>query len=556
MTNYYKNRPSAQFLRAQAATLFVAFSVSFAVDSVAQIQPPVQPAVQPAVQQEGQSAGSAQTTKLSAKLAAKSSAKSAEKPAANPSPNPSVNLASNSADVEASLPYTVRPRDKLISVTANLLNNPKDWSEVSRFNGLKNPNQISPGQVINIPTRLMKSQPVAAKIISTFGSVQLAGQPVAQGAVIGEGAKLQTAVNSSAVLELADGSRVTLMPGTLAEIVTSRNYASRDAAQSASSNAFSGLIRLVQGALDTLASETARRASPLQIQTPTSLVGVRGTQFRVAYEGADNQNARTEVLQGLVRADSPTQRLGADVPQGKGAVLNPTIKTINVVDLLQAPDLSALPGDIVKPQALWPMPVLAGAKAFRVQIAVDDSFSKIVRDVVVAGSGSGQTATAATASFADFSSLPNGAWFARVRGIDAAGLEGYDTAKAVQVVLAPPPYVAPRQWTISGDRLDVYAGLHVLQFSQVGLDASHLITAEVTSSAPPYASLGKATASGDKSDIVMTLGNFAPGVQLLLNLTVVQSDGAKVVPLAYRFSSLGGWGWAEGTLQLATPGKP
>ena len=202
------------------------------------------------------------------------------------------------------------------------------------------------------------------------------------------------------------------------------------------------------------------------------------------------------------------------------------------------------------------MPVLAGAKAFRVQIAVDDSFSKIVRDVVVASSGSGQAATAATATFADFSSLPNGAWFARVRGIDAAGLEGYDTAKAVQVVLPPPPYVAPRQWTISGDRLDVYAGLHVLRFSQVGLDASHLITAEVTSSTPPYASLGKATASGDKSDIVMTLGNFAPGVQLLLNLTVVQSDGAKVVPLAYRFSSLGGWGWAEGTLQLATPGKP
>jgi hypothetical protein len=450
----------------------------------------------------------------------------------------------STAAPEASLPYTVKPQDKLIVLTADLLNSPKDWAEVARFNRLKNPNRISPGQVINIPTRLMKSQPASGKVISTFGDVQLAGQPAAVGAAVGEGTKLQTAANSSAVVELADGSRVTLLPSTLAEIVTSRSYATRDAAASASTTAFSGLIRLVQGALDTLASKTARRATPLQIETPTSLVGVRGTQFRVAYDGAASQNARTEVLEGLVRADNTAQRVGADLPQGKGTVLNAAVKEISVVDLLKAPDLAALPVDIVKPEALWPMPALTGAKAFRVQIAVDDSFNKIVRDVVVTGAN------------AAFANLPNGGWFARVRGIDGSGIEGYDAAKAVQVVLPPPPYVAPKQWTISADRLDAYGGEHILQFNQLGLDASHTITAEVASSAPPFTVLGKATAKGDNAKIVMNLGVLAIGSELLLNLTVVQSDGAKVIPLAYRFTPLGSWGWAEGALQSAEPAKP
>ena len=493
---YYENSTLAQLIRAQAATFLIAFGVTAV--SVLSVH--------------------AQTTGAAA--------------------------ATQAALQEASLPYTVKPQDKLIVLTADLLKNARDWPEVARFNRLKNPNQISPGQVINIPTRLMRSQPVDGKVVSTFGNVQLAGQPVAVGAAVGEGAKLQTAANSSAVVELADGSRVTLLPSTLAEIVTSRSYATRDAAASASSNAFSGLIRLVQGALDTLASKTARRATPLQIETPTSLVGVRGTQFRVAYDGAASQNARTEVLEGLVRADNTAQRTGADLPQGKGAILNAVVKEIAVVDLLKAPDLAALQGNIVKPEALWPMPALAGAKAFRVQIAVDDSFNKIVRDQVVTGAN------------AEFASLPNGGWFARVRGIDAAGIEGYDTVKAVQVVLPPPPYVAPKQWTISGDRLDVAGGEHILQFTQLGLDASHTITAEVALNTLPFAVLGKATARGNNAKIVMNLGALAPGAELLLNLIVVQSDGAKVIPLAYRFTPLGSWGWAEGTLQSVTPARP
>ena len=357
-----------------------------------------------------------------------------------------------------------------------------------------------------------------------------------------EGSKLQTGANSSALIELADGSRVTLLPNTLAELVTSQNYATRDARSSASTTWFSGLIRLVQGSLDTAAEKLARRATPLQIQTPTSLVGVRGTKFRVAFDDPATQNARSEVLEGAVRADNTAQRSGADLAMGQGAVLNPAIKDIRVVNLLKAPDLAATPADILKPLALWPMPVLDGAAAFRVQVAVDEQFGKIVRNLVV------------TSGTADLSNLPNGSWFARIRGIDADGIEGYDSVKAVQVVLPPPPEQPPRQWTVSADRLDLVNGRHILQFSQEGLDASHTIAAVVTPDMPPpHTRLAEATATGDKARIVLDLGYLAPDTTLVLRLTVTQADGAKVVPLTYRLRSLSGWSWTEGPLQLMPP---
>jgi len=232
------------------------------------------------------------------------------------------------------------------------------------------------------------------------------------------------------------------------------------------------------------------------------------------------------------------QRSDAELAKGKGALINPSVKDIQVVDLLTAPDLSATPGDILKPLALWPMPALEAATRFRVQVASDEAFSQIVRDMVV------------TSASADLSNLPNGDWFARVRGIDASGIEGYDSVKAVQVLQLP------RRWSISQDRLDAVAGRHVLQFSPTGLDNSHTIVAEVTSGQPPYKRIAEVTAQGSRSRIFMDLGLLDPGAPMQLDLTVTQVDGEQVIPLIYRFAALGSWDQAEGSLQLLTPDKP
>ena len=434
--------------------------------------------------------------------------------------------------------YTVRKGDELIKMSAESFSSPDDWKEIVTLNKMKDPNAIQPGQILKIPTRLMKLFPLNAKLVSTSGDVQLGGAKAGVGAAVPEGSKLQTGRNSSAVLELADGSRVTMLPNTLAELATSRTYGLRgDASASGSTNWFSGLLRLSAGALETLASKNVKRSSPLQIETPTSLVGVRGTQFRVAFDDPVSQNARTEVLEGNVRADNQKQGSGTDLAQGKGSVFNAAVKAIAVVDLPKAPDLSKVPELIFKPQALLPMPAGTSYKAFRTQIAGDQNFDKIVRDVVVKDGN---------AAFAD---LPNGQWFARVRSIRDDTIEGYDAVKVVQVMIPVQPGQPARQWTITGDSLEMMDSKQVLRFGHAGLDESHAVVASVKLSRPPFTRIGRAVFKGDVQDIRIELGALEPNESLELNLTVAQQDGALVFPVDYAFTAIASTGRADGSLK-------
>jgi hypothetical protein len=184
-----------------------------------------------------------------------------------------------SAMSEPFVTYTVQPKDTLQGLARTLLQKPSQWPQVAKLNGLKNPNLISPGQVIEIPKSLLNfgTQPRIAmqgKVLSVEGDVQISGQAAQVGAAVPEGAKLQTGPNSSTVVELADGSRMQLMPKTLAEVTSQHGYALRDPSSSASTTWFSGAIRLVEGVLDTLAAKKVQRAMPLAITTPTSVIGV------------------------------------------------------------------------------------------------------------------------------------------------------------------------------------------------------------------------------------------------------------------------------------------
>lgn len=423
---------------------------------------------------------------------------------------------------EPSLPYIVKPSDKLIRLSREMLNKPTDWNEVARFNQMKDPNFIKPGQRLNIPLRLLKSSPAAARVISVSGEVQSGARPLPLDATLAEGASVQTGANSSAVLQLGDGSRVLLLPNTLAQVVTNRDYAMRDASASGSTTWFSGLIRLSQGALETLATKVSNRANPLQIETPTSLVGVRGTRFRVAFDDPASRNSRTEVVDGLVRADNPAQQSGADLPRGTGAVVNPAERDVRVVKLLDAPDLSTLPAEVTRPAGNWPMPALPGASAYRVQVASDSDFNQIVRDLKVNTAG------------VELGSLVAGNWFARVRGIDAQGLEGFDAVKQL-VVRNPAP---PAQWRVSNSSLSLQDGKTVLSLAGMQADGAPLLAASYSAEVSGDAGMGRIIAAPSSTEPRLVLGDLKPGIYYVRLRAAGQSPDGEV----YRFEIPGNWG--------------
>ena len=419
---------------------------------------------------------------------------------------------------EASLPYTIKSTDTMSRFSREVLVNPRAWQEVVKFNQLKNPNMLSIGQQLNIPVRLIKSTPAGGKVISAEGNVTAKNGPLQVGSAVVDGSIIQTGANSSAVVELGDGSRIKILPNSLAEVVMNRNYALKSG-NATSSNWFSGLMRLTQGTLEAVASKVIQRATPLQVQTPTSLVGVRGTAFRVAFDDPLSKSARTEVIEGKVRADNVSQGIGADLPLGTGAVIKPLEKEVKVALLLPAPDLSAISGDVVKPQASFAMPTLAGASAYRLQVSSDEKFDKIVRDLKVS-----------TAS-ADLSTLPSGNWFARVRGIDAAGLEGFDTIKLIAV--------KDGLWRVINSSITLEGGKTVLSWDGQLVTGQAMTaqryTAFLASDAAFTKDLRNAEAAGGQTSIV--LGDLKPGVHYIR----IQGNAALNSQI-YRFELTSNWG--------------
>ena len=342
---------------------------------------------------------------------------------------------------EPMLEFKVERADTLIWLSRDVLVTPDAWREVARLNRLPDANRIVPGQVLLIPTRLMRARPVPLKLASSIGDVQVGDAPAVEGSALSEGQTVQTGPGGSAVVELADGSRLRLPPSSLAQVIESQNLGARPtnagSASAANSGAahngwFSGALRLLSGSVEVFATKVLR-AKPLEVVTPTAVVGVRGTGFRVGFAEAENGSTRVEVVEGQVRFDASAKPAGADVAAGFGSSTNAAGDPPRVVKLPAAPDLSSLPERFEKPIVHFALP--GESTALRVQVAADAAFDKIVADQRVEPGADVRIAGLADAT-----------WQLRSRRIDAQGLEGFDANRSfvLKARPEPPAYLLPR----------------------------------------------------------------------------------------------------------------
>lgn len=334
---------------------------------------------------------------------------------------------------ETMIEYRVSPRDTLIGLSEQVFTSPRAWREIARLNRLPDPNRIYPGQVLRVPARLMRSTALPVRVSSTVGEVRSGDTLIEAGATLAEGQALQTAPRSSAVLELADGSRVRVPPATLAEVVASRS-AGPDAPlaqRTAAEGWFTGVLRMVRGSVEVLATKI-RRSAPLEVTTPTAVVGVRGTHYRVSLD-AETATTRSEVLDGKVRLEAGDRKAGTDLAAGFGGSQGAGAPAATPTPLLPAPDLAAMPERFERPLVRFALP--AEKETVRVQVAEDEAFDKIVDDQrVVAGSD------------VRIAGLPDARWYLRARRLDGQGIEGYDAVRPFVLKARPePPAInAPR----------------------------------------------------------------------------------------------------------------
>lgn len=315
--------------------------------------------------------------------------------------------------------YTVQQGDTLITLGDRLLTHPTTWRELARLNRIAHPRRIPVGSVIQIPVRLLKSQQVSASVIATKGNTLRIGTdtataPVKSGETLGVNEEIQTGNDGFVTIRLADGSDIRIQPNSHVRLERAQHFEA--------AGFFKTRIKLLKGRVESLVKRSSVAPPSLEIQTPQATMGVRGTEFRTAIGLADTPVSSAEVISGTVMANQLTP-----VHAGHGVRVE-NDQAPKVVQLLPAP--------VFKPVALQrqerevvrlPVSVLSGARAYRLQLARDAQFLDMY------------TETVSESADIRLLNVPDGTYLAKVRAIDAQGLEGMPTTAQVVVKAHPAP---------------------------------------------------------------------------------------------------------------------
>ena len=225
-------------------------------------------------------------------------------------------------------------------------------------------------------------------------------------------------------VELPDGSRLTLQPRSDVEFEALHGFVGFEKSQRAT-------IRVERGRIETEVLPQQGPAARYRIRTPTAIIGVRGTEFRVA---VDADETRTEMRDGEVQVSGDLPRQRATLKAGFGLVARAGQPLPPPVALLPPPDLSTVAALHERPLLHFAISPVEGAVGYRGQVAMDAAFARIVAD------------TRAETTDLKIDGLPDGDYFLRARAIDQLGLEGRDAQRRFRLKARPePPFVsAPR----------------------------------------------------------------------------------------------------------------
>ncbi|NMG02675.1 FecR domain-containing protein [Azoarcus taiwanensis] len=362
--------------------------------------------------------------------------------------------------------YEVQPGDTLIGLGEALLARPADWVVLQRLNGIVDDRRIPIGTQLRIPVRLLRPVPREAEVVEVTGHAQANDVLIVEGDRIGAGVTLQTGETGHVVIRLPDGSELSLPARSRARIDTLQGYAGTDTQDLG--------VDLEQGRVESRVVPQRGPAARYRIDTPTAVIGVRGTDFRVSAapeEGA----SRAEVTSGTIRVvrAGPAPGPARDLTGGFGLVARSGERLPAPVPLLEPPAVDALPVLFERPLLRIEPPALAGASAFRVQVRATGTRAMLFDEVF-----SGQFRIAG---------LDDGAYVMRLRGVDADGIEGQDAEHRFTLKARPePPFMSmPRadgkapagvvrfEWAAAPE-----AGRYHLQVAEVG-DASVFIHDDV-----------------------------------------------------------------------------
>ena len=333
----------------------------------------------------------------------------------------SIGFTASMAAESSDYAYPTQARDTLIGLSKRLLKNPQQWPALQQRNAIADPTHIPIGTIILIPRDWLRQESEAAQVTAVVGEATSDNVALKVGDKLSQGANINTGGSGYLTITLQDGSLVTINPASKALLEKLQRYQGTG-------------LRDTQLKLDAGSVETKVKpqgdAGRFQIRTPVAISAVRGTEFRRAFNVADSLD-RTEVTGGAVAVDG--SKAGVVVPAGFGTISDSSGTPHQPVKLLVPPDLSALPSRFDDSMIHIQFSAVAGAQHYRVQLATESLFQLVTADRVV------------DVSDVEFTDVPDGHYWLRVRSVDTNGLEGDDSIREFDRSkrLPPPPQKEP-----------------------------------------------------------------------------------------------------------------
>ncbi len=320
----------------------------------------------------------------------------------------------------------VNEKQTLIQIGQKYLENPDDWVEVARINGIQNADRIYPGQEIAIPFRLLKKKPLAGEVsfvggVASRRTPDKDWKPLQPGDRLKEGDKIRTGPDGGVEFKYVDNTTIFLRAGTEVEIKQSRME---------SENTLVIVLFLKIGRIITQIKRATGTDTRYIIETPSAVAAARGTRYRVR---GDPETTFTEVLDGSVRVEAMAAHVNLEKNEGsrvkKGAAPEPARKLLSPPRPVDARDRYDDFPVVIR------FSKIDKAVSYRCVLARD----REMKDVVLVNEIRPDAAL-------EIPELPDGAYYLQSNSVDDIGLESAPSAAApfrIRTNPEPPRILSP-----------------------------------------------------------------------------------------------------------------
>ncbi|XAH25040.1 FecR domain-containing protein [Xylophilus sp. GW821-FHT01B05] len=322
--------------------------------------------------------------------------------------------------------HTVQQGDTLSSLAQRYLDDARQWPALAQANGSPRPRRLPVGSVLRIPGELLRATGGSARVLHLSGTVTQVDpdgreRPLALDDALAQGQRVRTAHNGFVTLALADGSQLRVAGDSDLLLDRLRPEVVRRRAQTQ--------LELRSGRVESRVMPQTPAGSRFEVRTPLMAAGVRGTRFGVSVTAAGG--ASGDVEEGLVEVqarDDAQAGSAVAVRPGEGTAMAAGERAPSApTPLLAGPDLAGLPALHQRPLLDLPFPAVPGAVAYRGYVARDAALEQVEANMLVA------------TPRLRFEGLDDGDYQVAVRAIDARGIEGPATQRAVRLKARPLP---------------------------------------------------------------------------------------------------------------------